>query len=289
VLTPLLLYVAPAAAARLRRRAAVLAEADPVTGIPHLSRHVIILGFGVGGELVARALRDLDVPYLILELNGVTVRRARAEGERIFYGDATSPESLHAAQFEHALALVSLLSDPDATLRMVRAARQISAAVPIVARTRYRLEADRLQKAGATVAVAEELEASLEVVAQLLGRLNIAGNVIEPLIDIFRRELVSLRPMRAPRTMSDSLADAITRTPVSTHRVEPAHWGDGRSLAEINLRATTNASVIAIQRGEQYLTALSPDERLRAGDVLHLVGDEADVLLARHRLSDGEA
>jgi CPA2 family monovalent cation:H+ antiporter-2 len=225
---------------------------------------------------------------LILELNGVTVRRARAEGERIFYGDATAPESLQAAHFEHAIALVSLVSDPDATLRMVRAAREISTTVPIVVRTRYRTEADRLQAAGATVAVAEELEASLEVVAQLLARLSIAGNIIEPLLDVFRRELLSLRPLHAPRAMHDSLSEAIRRTPVSTHRVESDHWGKGRSISEINLRATTNASVIAIQRADKYITALSPDERLDAGDVLYLVGDESDVLLARSLLSTGD-
>ena len=287
VLTPLLLHLAPIAGARAASRTGSM-EPDLEAGIPHLSGHVIILGFGVGGQLVSRALRDLNVPYLILELNGATVRRARAEGERIFYGDATSPESLRAAHFEHALALVSLLSDPDAALRMVKAVREISDTVPVIVRARYRLEADRLQAAGATVAVAEELEASLEVMAQLLARLNIAGNIIEPLLDVFRRELVSLRPLHAPRAANESLTEAIRRTPVATHRVESDQWGEGRSISEINLRATTNASVIAIQRGDRYLTALSPDERLRAGDVLYLVGDESDVMLARNLLATGE-
>ena len=36
--------------------------------------HVIILGFGVGGRIISRALRELRVPYVILELNGATVR-----------------------------------------------------------------------------------------------------------------------------------------------------------------------------------------------------------------------
>ena len=73
--------------------------------------------------------------------------------------------------------------------------------------------------------------------------------------------------------MHDSLTEAIRRTPVSTHRVEREHWGEGRSISEINLRAATNASVIAIQRGDRYITALSPEERLQAGDVLYLVGE----------------
>jgi CPA2 family monovalent cation:H+ antiporter-2 len=285
VATPTLLAIAPSVASffRPRERAHHVAR----TGIPALSGHVIVLGFGVGGQLVARALRDLGVPYIILELNGATVRRAKAEGERIFYGDATSPESLHAARLEEAVAVVCLLSDPDAAERMVKTARQISPTVPIVVRTRYRVEAERLQSHGATVAVAEELEASLEVVAQMLARLHVAGNVIETLLDVFRRESVSLRPVRAPRPMLQSLPEAIQRMPVATHRVEGAQWGVGKSIAELNLRAHSGASILAVQRGERYLTALSPDERIEAGDVLYLVGDESDVMLARQRLMEG--
>ena len=289
VLTPLLLGIAPAIGSRAATQCAAVIEADVEAGIPHLSGHVIVLGFGIGGQLVSRALRSLNVPYLILELNGATVQRAKADGELIFYGDATSRESLHAARVEDALAIVSLLSDPDAAFRMVKIAREITSTIPIVVRTRYRLEADRLKGAGATVAVAEELEASLEVVAQLLGRLNIPGNIIEPLLDMFRRELVSLRPVRAPRAMLDSLPDAIQQMPISTHRIEAHHWGNGHSIADLDLRAKTNASVLAIHRAGRYITALTPDERLKEGDVLYLIGDESDVMLARQLLSGADA
>jgi CPA2 family monovalent cation:H+ antiporter-2 len=281
VLTPLLLTVAPAIGARAGRAPGA---SDLDSGIPHLSGHVIVLGFGIGGQLVSRSLRDLGIPYLILELNGATVRRARAEGELIFYGDASSPESLRAAGAESALAIVSLLSDPDAAFRMVKAVRKIAPALPVVVRTRYRLEAERLQRAGA-VAVAEELEASLEVVAQLLSHLHVPGNVIEPLLDVFRRESTSLRPIRAPRARLDSLPEAIQRMPVSTYQIEAGHWSNGRTMAQLDLRAKTNASVLAIRRGDEYFTALSPDQRIEAGDVLYLVGDESDIVLAQKLLS----
>ena len=283
VATPSLLAAAPSVASWVRSRD----HRRPDTGIPHLKSHVIILGFGVGGRLVARSLRDLGVPYLILELNGTTVRLARAQGERIFYGDATSPESLHAAGLDDAVALVSMLSDPDAADRMVKTVREMSPTIPIVVRTRYRAEADKLLERGATVAVAEELEASLEVLAQLLARLNVPGNVIETLLEVFRRESVSIRPVRAPRAMMQSLPEAIRQMPVSTYRLEEGTWAIGRSLTEINLRANTGASVLAVQRGASYLTSLSPEECLREGDVLYIVGDDSDVLLARQRLSAG--
>ena len=220
-------------------------------------------------------------------MNGSTVRTARAEGERIFYGDATSRESLHAAGVEEAVAIVSLLSDPDAAERMVKTARQMSSSVAIVVRTRYRLEAERLSAQGATVAVAEELEASLEVVAQLLARLNVAGNLIDALLDVFRRESISIRRVKAPRSALQSLPDAIRKMPIATHQIEESHWAVGRTVADLNLRAATGASILAIQRRDRYLTSLSPEERIEQGDVMYLMGDESDVLLARQHLTQG--
>ena len=263
-------------------------EATADADASKLSNHVIIFGFGAGGRLVARALRDLRIQYIVLELNGATVQAAKAEGEPIIYGDATSPESLHAAGVERALAIVSLLSDPDATLRMVMLVREQSKSIAIVARTRYRLEAERLQAAGATVAVAEELEASLEVLAQLLARLDIAGNVIEPLIDVFRRESLSLRSVKAPRTSPEGLPRAFQHLPVSTHQIDGTHWAGGRTMSDLDLRKRTGATVLAVQRNGIYLTPVSPDEKVVSGDVLYLVGDESDILLARRLLTSGD-
>src|SRR5213075_1303090 len=43
--------------------------------------HVLIAGYGLNGRNLAAALRAIHAPYLIVELNAQTVRRARAEGE----------------------------------------------------------------------------------------------------------------------------------------------------------------------------------------------------------------
>ena len=285
MVTPTLLGIAPTLGARFRQRRSGQA---PATSASHTLRgHVIILGFGIGGRIISRALRELRVPYVILELNGATVRAGRKAGEHIMYGDAMSPESLHGVHVNEAAAIISMVSDPGATERMVRTVRAIAPQLPIVVRARYRLEAERLHELGATVAVAEELEASLEVLAQLLARLNIAGNVIEPLVDVFRRESVRMRAVKAPMGSLGSMPPEIQRMPIATHKVEDGHWAVGRSLAEIDLRAQTGASVLAIQSGQRYTTSPTADVRLVAGDNLYLLGDESDIVLARKHLAEG--
>jgi CPA2 family monovalent cation:H+ antiporter-2 len=285
VATPVLVIVAPSVGLWLAERSRRIAAQLPDSQHPVMSDHVVILGFGVGGRLLGRALRQLAVPYIILDMNGATVRQMRADGESIFFGDATNEDALRGAGVARARAVVAVLSDPYASLRGLSAIRAISPDVPVIVRTRYRSEADSLLRLGATVAVAEELEASLEVLAQTIARLDVPGNMIEVLLEGFRRESTGLRTMKAPSQPLGTLPGAIGKTPVASHQLAAGEWAIGRTLAEVNLRAETGALVIAVQQGDRQVTSPPADLSLSEGDVLYLVGDVSDIALARRRLS----
>src|SRR5688572_14650477 len=59
-----------------------------------LQQHVIIVGYGLNGRNLARALRAVGVPYVILELDAEVVRRVKAKGEKINFGHSASREVL---------------------------------------------------------------------------------------------------------------------------------------------------------------------------------------------------
>ena len=285
VVTPTLLGVAPAIGSWMARK---LAPAEPDgddAGTPHLSGHVVILGFGMGGQLLGRALRQLAVPYIILDLNGATVRQSRKDGESIFFGDATNEDALRAAGVDRARAVVAVLSDPYASARALSAIRGINPDVPVIVRTRYHLEAESAMRQGASVAVAEEMEASLEVLAQTFARLDVPGNVIDVLLDSYRRESLGIRPMRATGQPLESLPSAISKAPIATHALGVGDWAASRTLAEVNLRAETGALIIAVRKAGRYITSPPADLTLSSGDVLYLLGDDSDIMLARRRLS----
>jgi CPA2 family monovalent cation:H+ antiporter-2 len=282
--TPVLVAIAPKAGTWLAEKAKRADERVSDEAHESMSDHVVILGFGVGGRLLARALRQLAVPYVILDMNGATVREIRSQGESIFFGDATNEDALRGAGVPRARAIVAVLSDPYASARAVTAIRSLNREAPIIVRARYRLEAESLQQIGATVAVAEELEASLEVLAQTFARLDVPGNVIEVLLESFRRESTGIRSVRAPSQPLDALPSAIRKTPVASHQLGEDDWAIGRTLAEINLRAETGALIIAVQQNGRYLTSPPADLALSTGDILYLVGDDSDIMLARRHL-----
>jgi K+/H+ antiporter YhaU regulatory subunit KhtT len=51
----------------------------------------------------------------------------------------------------------------------------------------------------------------------------------------------------------------------------------GRSLRDLDVRATTGAEVLAVLRGREVLTAPSLDARLQAGDSVVLLGNPDQV------------
>jgi CPA2 family monovalent cation:H+ antiporter-2 len=285
-LTPFLIGAAPDLAARLSQRRRHIPPAGERSA---LRDHVVILGYGMGGQLVAQSLRELSVPHVVLELNGATVRSARARGVNIHYADVAAPEPLEAAGVGQAAAVVAVLSDPDASERAVRSVRAINPQVPVIARSRYRLEAERLTAAGATLAVAEELEASLELLSQLLARLHIPGNVVETLVDNYRRVLGAAtgRPSRAPAIPLDQMPREIMDAPVSSFRLAAAGWAVGRTLQELDMRARTGATVLAVRRPTGTTTSPHGSFKLEGGDDIFLLGDDSDVLLARALLAEG--
>jgi CPA2 family monovalent cation:H+ antiporter-2 len=283
--TPTLLGVAPRAGSWMakRMRPSESREEDEQPG--DLSDHVVILGFGMGGQLLGRALRQLAAPYVILDLNGATVREARKQGEAIFFGDATNEDALRGAGVDRARAVVAVLSDPYASARALSAIRAINPDVPVIVRTRYHSEAETAMRQGASVAVAEEMEASLEVLAQTFARLDVPGNVIDVLLDSYRRESVGIRPVRAQGQPLESLPSEISKAPIATHALGDGDWAASRTLADVNLRAETGALVIAVKQADRYVTSPPADLRLSPGDVLYLLGDDSDIMLARRRLS----
>lgn len=70
-------------------------------------------------------------------------------------------------------------------------------------------------------------------------------------------------------------------------RVEQDHYGAGKTLAQLGLRARTGATVLAITRSGAGIPAPSKTERLEVGDTLVLVGTRDAVDAARLMLTAG--
>lgn len=270
-LTPLLMALSPWASRLVRGDASA---AGPVlTAAGTLEDHVVIVGYGVNGRNVARALRKLEVPFLVVELNPRTVREVRDEGVPVIYGDACQRSLLHHAGVEQARVLVIAIADPLAARCIAAVANSMKPDLHIVVRTRLVAEAEELAELGADEVVPEEFETSLELLGRVMAAYGVPAWDIEREQAAIRRQgyLALRQPGQAYEGMP-SLALLLARTDVAAVDLADDSPAVGKTLRELNLRAHTGAHVISIVRGEQALANPSPDETLQSGDHLVLFG-----------------
>ena len=175
-LTPLLASLGRRAARRVDRGGA----ADPGGLQPTRDQpRAVIIGFGRVGRLVAEMLAQHDRPFVAVDSDVDSVAAARREGVPVIFGDASRPEFLDRLNLGHASALILTMDDPVQTVRLVKKVRGWCPDLTIVARARDAEHAAELYRAGASDAVPETLESSLQLSEAVLVDLGMAmGPVI---------------------------------------------------------------------------------------------------------------
>ncbi len=185
VLTPLAARAAAGVGRRLERRADAAFGLDVMDPLPDLEGHVVIVGYGRTGRLLAEMLEQQRLDHIALDLDPRRVARLRSVGAPVYHGDASHPQLLERVRLSHASSLVVTMDDPGAAEHVVRAARRLTSDLPILVRARDEGHAARLVSHGATRAVPEVLEAGLQ-----LGQLMFehAGYPIDTARELIERE-----------------------------------------------------------------------------------------------------
>lgn len=170
--TPFVAAAVRRVAANMERQSTTRQEHGSLTDVGDLEGHVIIAGFGRVGRTVSEILKAEAIPFIALDTDPTVVARAREEDLPVFYGDASRLGLLKHAHLGKAQSIVITIDTATAAERMIRHIRRVAQSIAIYVRARDAAHAARLQTAGATVAVPEAVEASLQLAGRLL---NAAG------------------------------------------------------------------------------------------------------------------
>ncbi|MDO8377728.1 cation:proton antiporter [Phenylobacterium sp.] len=166
---------------------------EPIAPADGEKPRVLVVGYGRVGRLVGDMLSRHDIPWVAAERDPRLVEAARRAGESIFFGDASRPEFLKRCGLETAPSLVVTMDAPDGVETIVATARQMRPDLTIVARARDARQAQRLYELGATDAVPETVEASLQLSEAVLVEIGVPMGLIIASIherrDEFRKSL----------------------------------------------------------------------------------------------------
>ncbi|MGJ9416557.1 glutathione-regulated potassium-efflux system protein KefC [Massilia sp. CMS3.1] len=137
-----------------------LRQADAIEGD---EGHVIVAGFGRFGQIVGRLLNANRIKLTVLDHDPDQIELLRRFGWKVFYGDATRVDLLHAAGAAKARALVLAIDDIEDSLALVDAVREHFPELQILARARNVTHYYQLMDRGVSVIERETFESALQL------------------------------------------------------------------------------------------------------------------------------
>jgi monovalent cation:H+ antiporter-2, CPA2 family len=171
--TPLLAKLGKVVARRVEKMPEQSSEEDDLSG------RTIIIGSGRVGRLVADMMRRHVKPCVLVDSDPDLILKVKRKGYQAVFGDAGRPDVLNRLGVEHAPAVVLTMDEPVLAQRLVSKLRQAYPDLLIVARARDADHAAALYRAGASHAVPETLESSLQLSEAVLVEIGVAmGPVI---------------------------------------------------------------------------------------------------------------
>ncbi|KEA63204.1 Glutathione-regulated potassium-efflux system protein KefB [Marinobacterium lacunae] len=292
IFTPMLInYSGPIASKLLKQSDKT--SSDPFTpptleelsnATEHVENHVIICGFGRVGQIVARFLRPLNIPYIAIDSDPFRTHEAAQAGEPMYYGDARRGDILKAIGAERARLLILTVPDHVESMAALKQIKRNYPDLPVLVRTQDDSKLELYQNAGAAEVVPEALEGSLMLVSHILTLLEVPSEEIRSRIDEVRSQRYQmlhgfLHGKRSRKVTEAGIPNEL-RHPVT---LTQDCYATGRTLGSLGLKTV----VVSLRRGDIELGPPPHEECLEAGDILILSGEPSLVEADEERLFSG--
>ncbi len=155
---------------------------------------VLIIGFGRFGQIASQALLARGIDIALIENDTDMIRSAARFGFKVYYGDGTRMDVLHASGASHARAILVCVDNREATTRIVELAKHEFPLTPILARSYDRQHAIELIRHGVDYQMRETFESAMAFSSEALRQLGVAdAEVAEIAADIRRRDAERLQ------------------------------------------------------------------------------------------------
>lgn len=278
--TPFLINLSPKISALIVKLKLAKIDTEEVVINEALTDHIVIIGFGLNGQNLARVAAEAQIPYVILETNAKTVKKYRELGEPIYYGDATYELILDHINIRKARIVVVAISDPAATRKTVSLIRSIDPSLTIIVRSRYLQEFESLFHLGANEVISEEFESSIEIFSRVLSKYLVSKDEIEDFTNKIREERYDMVRNISKKSGTTNLREAVSYI----HDIEIVTlklYNDSslinNTIIDIDLRRKYNVTILAIQRNNEIISNPDSNTQLLANDRIVLMGDISDI------------
>ncbi|MEO2063081.1 MAG: cation:proton antiporter [Christiangramia sp.] len=240
----------------------------------NLHDHLVVIGYGINGQNISKAAKKAEIPYVILDTNPETFKKAKAGKEPIVFGDATNALILKHAHIQEARVIVIAISDPNATKKILTSIRQFTQTATVIVRTRYVSEIEEVIRLGADEVIPEEFETSIEIFTRVLKKYLVPFDEIQDFTNQIRSSDYEMLTSLKKKPHSPALEHLnIPNREIVTIKVQQNNKKIvGKSIEKSGIGKNYGVTVLAIQRDRRHLTEISPQTEILQGDLLYLFG-----------------
>ncbi|HET6616803.1 MAG TPA: cation:proton antiporter [Gemmatimonadota bacterium] len=251
--------------------------------------HVVVVGFGRSGKAASTVMRQVGVPFIVIEFDHNLVAAAREQGLATVWGDASHAEVLEAAGVRRARMMLVAVSDAVSGRMAVEKARALNPELRIVARALYPEHLGELANLGVYQAVQPEMEAGLEMVRQILSGYGTPVEDVRRFTEAVRDDLYG--PLwegglsARYHSILEELGHERDAVVIEWFVVPRGPVEVTRTIRELEVRNATGAVVVAIIHGRVVDPRPGPESEIHGGDRVALLGAAEERVAARELIT----
>jgi glutathione-regulated potassium-efflux system protein KefB len=152
----------------------------------NIEETVLLIGFGRFGQIVSQPVLARGYTLSIIDRDAEFIRDIGDFGFKVFYGDGSRPEILHAAGAATAKAILICVDDKEAAIKIAEIVKEEFPLIPVLARAYDRGHAIDLLKAGVDYQIRETYESALNFGGEVLTVLGEEQELTTQIIAEFR-------------------------------------------------------------------------------------------------------
>jgi trk system potassium uptake protein TrkA len=210
-----------------------------------MKKQFVVIGCGRFGTSVAQKLSELGAEVMVVDRNEEIIQNISETVTYAVQADATDEQTIRSLGIRNFdVAVVTIGSDIQSSVLITLMCKELGVKY-VISKAQNELHAKLLYKIGADRVVFPEREMGIKIAKNLV---------------------------------SDNILDYIELAPdYSIVEVVALDSWIGKNLRQLNLRARFGINVMAIKQGLDIKVAVGPEEVIREGDVLVVIGHNDDL------------
>ncbi|AZL15450.1 cation:proton antiporter domain-containing protein [Rickettsiales endosymbiont of Stachyamoeba lipophora] len=184
--TPLLSYIGTVLSRKLDTKPVQQGLHYMLKQTADLDNHVLLIGFGRVGKMVARLLEAESIHYVCVDNNEEVVNDAKKEQFPVYLGDASHIKVLEVLGIERAQSIIISVNDDRLLYSALINIRNKYKNIPIIVRYRDMSQQNELKAKGATAVVPETYETGLQLGGAVLKAVGISEYEVSRIKNKFR-------------------------------------------------------------------------------------------------------